>query len=210
MEIDDTDVKSGVPMQGFQAQQVITYRRNPAGPDGRFSSSYFSSRFDLFFASSPPSVSDAVFVTPWTVVRQAPLSTEFCRQEYWNGLPSPPQSSWPGIEHASPTLAGRFLTSAPPGKSPSTPSSPPFLKLLAMHVGADGVTMYYIFKILFIEVQLIYDDVFISAVWQSISVTHTHNTHTNIPFHILFHDGLSQNAEYNPPYYTIGPCCLLF
>ena len=59
MEIDDADVKSGVLMQGFQVQQVITYRINPAGPDGRFSSSYFSSRFDLFFASSPPSTPDA-------------------------------------------------------------------------------------------------------------------------------------------------------
>ena len=25
-----------------------------------------------------------LFVTTWTVVHQAPLSTEFCRQEYWN------------------------------------------------------------------------------------------------------------------------------
>ena len=27
------------------------------------------------------------FVTPWTVARQAPLSMEFPRQEYWSGLP---------------------------------------------------------------------------------------------------------------------------
>ena len=26
---------------------------------------------------------------PWTVAHQAPLSTEFFRQEYWNGLPYP-------------------------------------------------------------------------------------------------------------------------
>lgn len=32
MEIDDADVKSGVPMQGLQVQQVITYRTNLAGP----------------------------------------------------------------------------------------------------------------------------------------------------------------------------------
>ena len=24
-------------------------------------------------------------VTPWTVAHQAPLSMEFCRQEYWSG-----------------------------------------------------------------------------------------------------------------------------
>ena len=29
------------------------------------------------------------FATPWTVARQAPLSMEFSRQEYWSGLPFP-------------------------------------------------------------------------------------------------------------------------
>ena len=29
------------------------------------------------------------FVTPWTVVHQAPLSMGFPRQEYWSGLPFP-------------------------------------------------------------------------------------------------------------------------
>ena len=28
-------------------------------------------------------------VAPWTVARQAPLSMEFSRQEYWSGLPFP-------------------------------------------------------------------------------------------------------------------------
>ena len=28
-----------------------------------------------------------LFVTPWTVAHQAPLSTGFSRQEYWSGLP---------------------------------------------------------------------------------------------------------------------------
>ena len=30
-----------------------------------------------------------LFVTPWTVARQAPLSMGFSRQEYWSGLPFP-------------------------------------------------------------------------------------------------------------------------
>ena len=30
-----------------------------------------------------------LFVTPWTVACQTPLSMEFSRQEYWNGLPFP-------------------------------------------------------------------------------------------------------------------------
>ena len=28
-------------------------------------------------------------VTPWTIAHQAPLSTGFSRQKYWNGLPFP-------------------------------------------------------------------------------------------------------------------------
>ena len=30
-----------------------------------------------------------LFVTPWIVAHQAPLSMEFSRQEYWSGLPFP-------------------------------------------------------------------------------------------------------------------------
>ena len=30
-----------------------------------------------------------LFVTPWTVAHQAPLSMEFSRQEYWSGQPFP-------------------------------------------------------------------------------------------------------------------------
>ena len=34
-------------------------------------------------------------VTPWTIARQAPLSLEFSRQEYWSGLPFPsPGDLW--------------------------------------------------------------------------------------------------------------------
>ena len=42
--------------------------------------------------------------TPWTVARQAPVSTEFSRQEYWSGLPCPPPEALPspGIEPESP------------------------------------------------------------------------------------------------------------
>ena len=32
-----------------------------------------------------------LFTTPWTVARQAPLSMGFSRQDYWSGLPCPPQ-----------------------------------------------------------------------------------------------------------------------
>ena len=62
-----------------------------------------------------------LFVTPWIVARQAPLSKGFSRQEYWSGLPFPPPSDLPdpGIKPmspASPALAGGFFTTETPGK----------------------------------------------------------------------------------------------
>ena len=36
-----------------------------------------------------------LFATPWTVVRQAPPSMEFSRQEYWSGLPFPSPRDFP-------------------------------------------------------------------------------------------------------------------
>ena len=51
-----------------------------------------------------------LFVTPWTVTHQS-LSMEFSRQGYWSRLPfpSPWDRPYPGIEPASPTLAGGFF-----------------------------------------------------------------------------------------------------
>ena len=36
-----------------------------------------------------------LYVTPWTVARQAPLSMGFSRQEQWSGLPCPPPGGLP-------------------------------------------------------------------------------------------------------------------
>ena len=54
---------------------------------------------------------------PWTVASQAPLSTEFIRQEYWSGLPFPPPQNLPntGIKPtslSSPALAPGFFTTS--------------------------------------------------------------------------------------------------
>ena len=60
-----------------------------------------------------------LFATLWTVARQAPLSMEFSRQEFWSGLPFPPPGDLPdpGIEPTFPELAGRFFTTVPLGFS---------------------------------------------------------------------------------------------
>ena len=54
-------------------------------------------------------------VTPWTVALQAPLSMEFSRQEYWNGLPFPFPGDLPDpkIEPMSATLQADSLLSKP-------------------------------------------------------------------------------------------------
>ena len=56
--------------------------------------------------------------TPWTVgcqVPLSPLSTEFSRQEYWRGWPSPSPGdlSNPGIKPGSPALQADSLPSKP-------------------------------------------------------------------------------------------------
>ena len=65
---------------------------------------------------------------PIDIACQAPPSMEFSRQEYWSGLPFPTPGDLPnpGIEQTSPVapaLAGRFFTTAPPGKSDLGPNT---------------------------------------------------------------------------------------
>ena len=58
-----------------------------------------------------------LFVIPWTLAHQAPLSMEFSRQDYWSESPisSPRGLTNPGIKSASltsPTLGGGFFTTS--------------------------------------------------------------------------------------------------
>ena len=56
-----------------------------------------------------------LFVTPWTVARQVPLSIGFSRQEYWSGLPflTPGALANPGIEPSSLVSAALQVDSLP-------------------------------------------------------------------------------------------------
>ena len=58
-----------------------------------------------------------LFVTPWTVARQAPPSKGFSRQEIWNGLPfpSPGDPPDPGIKHRSPASQADSVLAEPSG-----------------------------------------------------------------------------------------------
>ena len=60
-------------------------------------------------------------VNPGTVTCQAPLATEFSRQEYWSRFPFPTPGGLPdlGIQPkfpVIPALANGFFTTRPPGK----------------------------------------------------------------------------------------------
>ena len=60
-----------------------------------------------------------LFVSPWAVSRQAPLSMGFSRQEYRRGLPFPSPGDLhnpPGIRPDSPTWQADSRTSEAPGK----------------------------------------------------------------------------------------------
>ena len=59
-----------------------------------------------------------LFVTPWAVAQQAPLSMGFSRQENWSGWPflSPGDPPDPGIKLGSPALQAESLLSEPPEK----------------------------------------------------------------------------------------------
>ena len=62
-----------------------------------------------------------LFVTPWTVSHQAPLSMEFSRQEDWSGLPFPSPGDLPDpatelLSPASPAFTGRYVIAEYPGK----------------------------------------------------------------------------------------------
>ena len=55
----------------------------------------------LFLAKSFHFSHVQLFATLWTVAHQAPLSTEFPRQEYWSGLPFPPPFQIQGSNQVS-------------------------------------------------------------------------------------------------------------
>ena len=82
-----------------------------------------------------------LFATPCAVARQAALSVEVSRQEYWSGLPCPPPGDLPepGIEPASltsPASAGRFFTTIATWEAPIRPIT---YKLLLYHICTDCI-----------------------------------------------------------------------
>ena len=73
------------------------------------------------------------------------MSVEFSRQEYWSGLlfPSSGDLPDPGIEPASPALAGGSLTTEPPGKLDAVTSLKTIFNLAARVVLLKHVTWMF-------------------------------------------------------------------
>ena len=87
------------------------------------------------------------FSTPLTIARQAPLSEEFSKQEYWCGLPFPSPGDPPWLRDRTCSscciscISGKLFTTEPPGMpmnylqiknypfSSPTESSPPQQKM---------------------------------------------------------------------------------
>ena len=70
--------------------------------------------YKFVFSKASSSVSHSVVsdsAIPWTIAHQAPLSTEFSRQEYRSEEPSlsPGDLPHPGDQPRSPALAGGFF-----------------------------------------------------------------------------------------------------
>ena len=94
----------------------------------------------------------------WNIAYQAPVSMEFCRQEYWRGLPFPSLGDLPnpGIEPASlasSVLAGGFFTTSVPGR-PLNLAACISTSLLFITAEYFTVRIYYI---LFFSIYLLID-----------------------------------------------------
>ena len=93
-----------------------------------------------------------LFVTLWTIALQAPPSMGFPREEYWSGLPVLHPGDFPrtGIKPMSPTLAGGFFTTVPPGKPHDANCFPKWLCQVILSLARHECWLLYIFTTLFL------------------------------------------------------------
>ena len=100
-----------------------------------------------------------LFATQLAVTLQALLSMGFPREEYWRGLPfpSPGDLPHPGVKSTSPSLAGGFFTTVPPGKLVVV-----FTTLILGNVHQPGTKaqilflVCFVFQIFTIELYILY------------------------------------------------------
>ena len=79
---------------------------------------YIIYKFHLYGHHKHQSLNHAqLFVIPWTIAHETPLSMKFSRQEYWSGFPflSPGDLPNPGIKPRSSALQADSLLAEPHG-----------------------------------------------------------------------------------------------
>ena len=99
-------VQSGIIQR--QVNSISIYSPFLGGPGVGLSSHPLITKWVSFAGNQPLSLgcvcvcellnSVQLFATPWMVARQAPLSMEFSRQEYWSRLPFPSPGDFPDPE----------------------------------------------------------------------------------------------------------------
>ena len=103
-----------------------------------------------------------LFVTPWTVAHQAPLSMGFSRQEYWNGLPFPTPGDLPdpGVKPTFPAAPALQLDSLPL----SHQASWTFIKLFGLNcfisLGENISFFSYLFLFPVVQLDVCSDELF--------------------------------------------------
>ena len=71
-----------------------------------------------------------LFVTPWSIASQAPLSLGFSQQGYWSGLPFPPPGELPWSRHQTHvSCIGRQIFATEPSGNPTTDCSVQFISV---------------------------------------------------------------------------------
>ena len=97
---------------------AIPFSRGSSRPKDWTWVSCITDRFFTIWATRKSFSCVRLFVTPWTIACQAPLSMDFSRQECWSVKPfsSPAFLPNPGNESRSSALQVDSLPSEPPGK----------------------------------------------------------------------------------------------
>ena len=119
-----------------------------------------------------------LFVTPWNVAHQNPLSMKFSGQEYWSGLPFPSPGDLPDlrIEPVSPALQADSLPSEP------LHSIPPFLVTYILLINQQAainstfLIFFWISKITgkgYLIRKLLIKEIFLMSGWHWAQITST-------------------------------------
>ena len=102
----------GIPQARILEWVAISFSRGSSQSRDRTHVSCIVGRHFTVWATREACIFSCVwlFMTPWTVAHQAPLSLRFPRQEYWSGMPFPSPGDLPNLEIKPRSLASPVLS----------------------------------------------------------------------------------------------------